>query len=153
MISNFKEFRRDGKIIHEGYDFDQIRALGRPSRVVRVEWENDGRLVEISNPYGLFVDVLPQRDALLCTELHDEEGASNSLRILNADGSTRAQVPSVVEIEGQPRRVVFMTTYPDAGNNTGEFAVVVEAPSLNANYKLFVDSYTGEVLRTMWIKY
>lgn len=152
MIERLTKFREDGQVIHDGDSIEKVASLGPISRVIRVQWEHDGRILERSNPLGIFVKPLPQRDAFLCIEPLDEENRTSSLVVVNADDSIRFEVPSIMDIEGASRVVNFMYTYPGDGHNNTAFAVVVDVPSVEAQFKVFIDSYSGRILETMYVR-
>jgi hypothetical protein len=83
MIENLREYREDGQIIHDGDSMQKVASLGPISRVTRVKWTHEGRELERSNRFGIFVRIRPQRDALLCIESYDEKDKSNSFTVLN----------------------------------------------------------------------
>jgi hypothetical protein len=61
-------------------------------------------------------------------------------------------VPPIIEIEGAPRPVSFSYIYPEAGRYDGAFAVVVDVPSLDYQYKVFIDSLSGKILEIIYIR-
>jgi hypothetical protein len=90
----------------DGRTFDEQRTLlhqGRwkPSTIVRLEWECNGRSVEISHIYGLMAQLLPDRSGVAILRASLRSRFSPALELIEPDGETRFTLESPIRIENQ----------------------------------------------------
>jgi hypothetical protein len=90
VISNFLEFRRDGKVIPEGMTSVQMITAGwEPDKVLRLKWDWDGHPIELTSPYGLLSRIVRSREYLAVLEDTDAVGSHAKLSVYLPDGTLR----------------------------------------------------------------
>jgi hypothetical protein len=138
----------------DGRTLDERRTLinqGRwkPSTIVRLEWECNGRLVEISHIYGLMAQLLPDRTGVAILRASLRSRFSPALELIEPDGETRFTLESPIRI--------------DAHDVVGEFAWFESPQSASAHvvravfwsvagdryFLLDVDARTGVITAVM----
>jgi hypothetical protein len=88
----------------DGRTFEEQRSLNnqgrwKPTTLVRLEWECDGRPVEISHIYGLMAQLLPDHSAVAILRASVRSRFSPALEVIEPDGQTRFTLESPIRIE------------------------------------------------------
>jgi hypothetical protein len=88
----------------DGRTLDEQRSLihqGRwkPSTIVRLEWECDGRPIEISHIYGLMAQLLPDRSGVAILRASLRSRFSPALELIEPDGETRFTLESPIRVD------------------------------------------------------
>jgi hypothetical protein len=146
MIEDFREIRLDGKVIFEGDSIEKIRSLGPISRVVRVQWKNESRTLGRSNPFGVFASILPGRDALACIEPSGENDAPRSLKVINADGTIRYEVPQNFKLDNSEKMVRYLYINPTVEDRT-TFGAVFDVIGEDGQYRAVIYYKKGQKFR------
>jgi hypothetical protein len=147
MISQVLALREDGKTIPEGMSSEDIWSkLGGVSRTVGVQWEHAGETHELMNPNGLWVWVLPNRDGIAINDADDSSGKYTKLRVLNANGTLRFEVPTVQMIKGNLRAGTFAWYEQPRTLRENAFGVMYVALEDGTMYQLDIDGMTGQVI-------
>jgi hypothetical protein len=98
VISNFLEFRRDGKVIPEGMTAVQMITAGwEPDKVLRLQWDWDGHPIELASPYGLLSRIVRSREYLAVLEDTDATGYHARLSVYLSNGTLGAELANIVE--------------------------------------------------------
>lgn len=90
----------------DGRTLDEQRTLinqGRwkPSTIVRLEWECNGRPVEISHIYGLMAQLLPDCSGVAILRASLRSRFSPALELIEPDGEVRFTLESPIRIDDQ----------------------------------------------------
>lgn len=144
-ILQFREIRRDGKVIDESMNMEDIFALGPTEKIVEVQWKNDSQLVSVRDSYGVLAKVVPGRE-FIAANGHDESGQRRILSIINADGSRHMQLSNVQSIRGKNETGEFRWFETPRVEVPNVFGVVFERASDNAMFQLDVDAINGAVV-------
>lgn len=152
-ISNFMKIRRDGKIIPEEMTLEQLEDIGwAPDKITRVQWDYEGRRIELNDPdgSGLYVEVIDDRTAVAVN-------MDEYISIIDADGSLRLRVPNVQNIGGKELKGKFAWFGEVESGMTHCFAVVFEVPPVKWDegsdfYLLHIDSMNGKLLKWHWTR-
>ena len=88
----------------DGRTPDEQRTLihhGRwkPSTIVRLEWECNGRPVEIAHIYGLMAQLLPDRSGVAILRASVRSRSSRALELIEPDGEIRFTLESPIRID------------------------------------------------------
>jgi hypothetical protein len=147
IIQNFKEMRRDGKVIDENLTTAQLLSLGwAPEKVNRIEWEYHGQPVVVPVPHSMISRVVPERDAVMVIEKLDDTGFRNRLLVLNADGSVRLTIPNEQLIKGRPVHGEFGWFEPARVSGLPSLGIVFQPDNDSSMYVLDVDASNGTTL-------
>ena len=148
MIENFVKIRRDGKRIEEHMDVQSLLALGwGPDKVIRIEWEADGKKCAFDAEQGMLAKVGPDGSAiLLLAEAVDAGVASSKLSILNADGSVRHRISNTHTINGETMTGNFAWFEPARNDPEHCVGVIFQAESEAGpeQYQFDLNVTTGE---------
>ncbi|MHB0991234.1 MAG: hypothetical protein ACYC3O_11795 [Burkholderiales bacterium] len=144
-IQQFREIRRDGKVIDESMKAEDIFALGSTEKVIEVQWHNGSQPVSIRNVYGVLAKVVPGRE-FVATNEHDESGQHRMLSIINADGSRRLQLPNIQKIRANDEAGEFCWFEPPRIESPNVFGVVFSCSSDNSMFQLDIDAINGAVV-------
>lgn len=144
-INQFKEIRRDGKIIDESMKAEDIFALGSPEKIIEIQWHNGSQPVSIRDAYGILAKVVPGRE-FVATNGHDESGQHRTLSIINADGSRRLQLSNIQEIRGKVEVGEFCWFEPARIESPNIFGVVFSRISDNSMFHLDINAFNGSVV-------
>lgn len=147
MISNFKEIRRDEKVIPESLTVDDMAALGwSPEKVTTITWDNDGKAVELHARHGSLSKVLPDREGIAYIENEDEAGICSTLSMLNADGSVRFSVPNMQVIKGNLETGTYSWYEPARSKLTVCLGVVFRLARNEALFQVDIDVHNGSTV-------
>jgi hypothetical protein len=147
MITNVRELRQDGQYIEEGMTSDDIHSkLGGISRTVGVEWNTNGKIIKFQNSNGLWVKILPNRDAIVLKEADDPSGQYTHLRVLNEDGIDRFAVSTIQTINDSDKMGTFAWFEEPRSKRESCFAVVFVVLKDSTMYQLDIDGETGQVI-------
>ncbi len=135
----------------DGRTLDEQRSLihqgrWRPSTVVRLEWECNGRSIEISHIYGLMAHLLPDGSGVAILRASVRSRFSPALELIEPDGTTRFMLESPIRIDG--RDVIgefawFESPQPEAVHRV---RVVFWSIAGDRYFLLDVDGRTGVIL-------
>jgi hypothetical protein len=143
-ITNFREKRRDGRIIDESMTVDKLLQLGWPvDKIAAVSWDLDGKTIEIRSQHGILAKLLPARDGVALLESLDEKGLVGSLTVVNVDGTRRFAVPNVQPVRGRSERGRFRWFEPARVTSPPCFGVIFELDRDHSQYQLDLDVATG----------
>jgi hypothetical protein len=98
LISNFLEFRRDGKVIPKGMTAVQMITAGwEPDKVQRLQWDWDGHPIELAGPYGLLSRIVRSREYLAVLEDTGATGYHARLSVYLPNGTLRGELADIVK--------------------------------------------------------
>ncbi|MFB9240273.1 hypothetical protein IV454_23840 [Massilia antarctica] len=152
LIQNFREIRRDGKVIEAGVDMQAILALGwSPDKIVRLEWEADGRTIHRDCPHGVLAKVLPDRMSIALMEHTPvDTGMRKKLSVIDADGTTRYVIADTHVINGRALMGVFAWFEPARVEPERCFGVIFQtvpdADGTQEQYQFDLDIASGEIV-------
>lgn len=144
-IQQFREIRRDGKVIDDSMKVEDIFALGPTEKVIEVQWSNGSQLVSIQDPYGLLAKVVPGREFVVVNG-HDESGQHRELSIINADGRRRFPIPNIQVIRDKSELGDFRWFELPRVDMPNVFGVIFNRASDNSMYQLDIDATNGHVV-------
>lgn len=144
-IKNFKEIRRDRKVIYESMKVEDIFALGPAEKIVEIQWHNGPHLVSLASHYGILARVVAGRDFVAANE-YDESGRKRILSILNADGSRRFQLSNIQSVRGKNEAGDFRWFEPPGTDVPDIFGVVFNRTSDDSMFQLDIDASSGVVV-------
>lgn len=148
-VRSFKEIRQDGKVIDEHMSTDEIVALEwAPEKIVRIEWFNDGKKVQLENKKGILAELLPDRSGVAV--LMKDENCENAPKflILNSDKTVRSHVENTQEIFGCKAEGSFVWFEPSRQSDVSSIGVIFRRSNDNQMFHLDVSSVDGRVLNT-----
>jgi hypothetical protein len=99
-IERYRALCADGRTIDEQRTLNH-QGRWKPSTIVRLEWECNGRPVEISHIYGLMAQLLPDRSGVAILRASLRSRFSPALELIEPDGETRFTLESPIRIEDQ----------------------------------------------------
>ncbi len=104
-IERYRELCTDGRAVadHSRQPAAMEVAAGRwkSSTVVRLQWECEGRGIEIEHLYGLTAQLLPDRRSVAVLRSSPHGRFATALEFIDARGVPRFTLESPVLIEGQ----------------------------------------------------
>lgn len=62
IIENFREIRRDSKVIDDSMTANDIFSLGFAEKIVEIQWYNEAQLVSVRDDDGFLAKVVPGRE-------------------------------------------------------------------------------------------
>jgi hypothetical protein len=143
-ITQFKEIRRDGKVIVESMTLEDVVALGATEKVVEAQWQSGGQTVSIKDSHGLLAKVVAGH-AYVAVNAHDAAGQHRVLSILNADGSVRWHVPNMQSVRGQAEVGEFRWFEAPRQAAAQLLGVVFHCTVDSAMFQLDIDADSGQV--------
>jgi hypothetical protein len=99
-IERYRALCADGRTIDEQRTLNHHRRW-KPTTIVRLEWECDGRPIEIAHIYGLMAQLLPDRSGVAILRASVRSRFSPALELIEADGGTRFTLQSPIRVDGQ----------------------------------------------------
>ena len=117
-IERYRALCADGRTLDEQRTLIQ-QGRWKPSTIVRLEWECNGRPVEIAHIYGLMAQLLPDRSGVAILRASLRSRFSPALEMIDPDGEIRFTLESPVRIDGQDvvgEFAWFESPQPDAAN-------------------------------------
>jgi hypothetical protein len=147
-IERYRALCADGRTIDEQRSLTH-QGRWKPSTIVRLEWECNGRTVEISHIYGLMAQLLADRSGVAILRASLRSRFSPALELIEPDGETRFTLESPIRIED--RNVVgefawFESPQPDAAHL---LRLVFWSVSGDRYFLLDVDAKTGVITAVM----
>ena len=131
-IERYRALCADGRTLDEQTTLTDIhQRRWKPSTIVRLEWECDGRRIEVSHVYGLMAQLLPDRSGVAILRASLRSRFSPALELIDPDGEPRFTLASPIRIEGRdvegefawfesphglPRRLVRMVFWSAPGD-------------------------------------
>ena len=90
----------------DGRTLDEQRTLNhhgrwKPTTIVRLEWECNGRAVQIAHIYGLMAQLLPDGSGIAILRASVRSRFSPALELIEPDGETRFTLQSPLRIDGK----------------------------------------------------
>jgi hypothetical protein len=149
-IEGYRALCADGRTLDEQTTLTDIhQRRWRPSTIVRLEWECDGRSVEIAHIYGLMAQLLPDRSGVAILRASVRSRFSPALELIEASGDTRFTLESPVRIEGQDVAGEF-AWFESPQTRTGHAVHVVFWSIAGDRYFLLdVDARAGVIVAVM----
>jgi hypothetical protein len=149
-IEGYRALCADGRTLDEQTTLTDIhQRRWRPSTIVRLEWECDGRSVEIAHIYGLMAQLLPDRSGVAILRASVRSRFSPALELIEARGDTRFTLESPVRIEGQDVAGEF-AWFESPQTRTGHAVRVVFWSIAGDRYFLLdVDARAGVIVAVM----
>lgn len=149
-IERYRALCADGRTLDEQATLTDIhKRRWKPSTIVRLAWECNGRAVEISHIYGLMAQLLPDRSGVAILRASIRSRFSPALEVIEPDGETRFTLESPIRIDA--RNVVgefawFESPQPDAAHL---LRLVFWSVSGDRYFLLDVDAKTGVITAVM----
>jgi hypothetical protein len=101
-IERYRALCADGRALDEQTTLTDIhQRRWKPSTIVRLEWDCDGKPIEISHVYGLMAQLLPDRSAVAILRASLRSRFAPALEVIEPDGQTRFTLVSPIRIEGR----------------------------------------------------
>lgn len=99
-IERYRALCADGRTLDEQTTLTDIhQRRWKPSTIVRLEWECNGRPIEISHIYGLMAHLLPDRSGVAVLRASVRSRFSPALELIEPDGETRFTLESPIRID------------------------------------------------------
>ncbi len=99
-IERYRALCADGRTLDEQRTLTDIhQGRWKPSTIVRLEWECNGRLVEISHIYGLMAQLLPDRSGVAILRASLRSRFSPALEADRAGWRNRFTLESPIRID------------------------------------------------------
>lgn len=147
LIQQFQEVRRDGKVIAETMTPEEmIRAGWTPDKVLLLQWQGPGGVVELQSSFGFLSRVVASREYLAVLEDTDAGGQSTVLSVYQADGRPRVTFQNNVPIKGAPEVGRFASFRSPQSGAPAAFAVLFDVFSNGARYLIEIDAASGGIL-------
>ena len=147
-IENFQHIRSDGTVLDPQITPEQIEATGwRPLKIIRIQWESEGRTFRIDDSSGLLADLLPGGVGIT---VQSDKG--RNLSVINPDGSLRFKIPTTQTINGTPREGRFCGSDSPRSKFPDRFAVLFETLPDYHRWVLEIDALTGKTVDSWWTK-
>lgn len=99
-IERYRALCADGRTIDEQRTLN-YQGRWKPSTIVRLEWECNGRSLEISHVYGLMAQLLPDHSGIAMLRASLRSRFSPALEVIEPDGEIRFTLQSPIRIEGR----------------------------------------------------
>ena len=143
----------------DGRTFEEQRSLNnqgrwKPTTIVRLEWECNGRRVEISHIYGLMAQLLPDHSAVAILRASVRSRFSPALELIEPDGQIRFTLESPIRIEAHD--VIGEFAWFEGGAQTSPRPRAVHAVRMvfwsvagDRYFLLDVDAQTGVITAVM----
>jgi len=101
-IERYRALCADGRTLDEQTTLTDIhQRRWKPSTIVRLEWECNGRPIEISHLYGLMAQLLPDRSGVAILRASVRSRFSPALELIEPDGETRFTLESPIRVDSQ----------------------------------------------------
>ena len=97
-IERYRALCADGRTLEEQRSLNN-QGRWKPSTIVRLEWECNGRPVEISHIYGLMAQLLPDHSGVAILRASVRSRFSPALELIEPDGRNRFTLESPIRIE------------------------------------------------------
>ena len=97
-IERYRALCADGRTIDEQRTLNH-QGRWKPSTIVRLEWECNGRPIEVSHIYGLMAQLLPDRSGVAILRASLRSRFSPALELIEPDGETRFTLESPIRID------------------------------------------------------
>lgn len=138
----------------DGRTPDEQRTLinqGRwkPSTIVRLEWECNGRSVEISHIYGLMAQLLPDGSGVAILRASLRSRFSPALELIEPDGEVRFTIQSPIRIDGLDVVGEFAWFESPQPDSTHLVRMVFWSVAGDRYFLLDVDARTGVITAVM----
>jgi len=147
-IERYRALCADGRTLDEQITLIQ-HGRWKPSTIVRLEWECNGRPVEIAHIYGLMAQLLPDRSGVAILRASLRSRFSPALEMIEPDGETRFTLESPIRIEGEDvvgEFAWFESPHPE-GRRT--VRMVFWSVASDRYFLLDVDAETGVITAVM----
>jgi hypothetical protein len=149
-IDRYRALCADGRTLDEQTTLTDIhQRRWRPSTIVRLEWECNGRPVEIAHIYGLMAQLLPDRSGVAILRASVRSRFSPALEVIEPHGETRFTLESPIRIDG--RDVVGEFAWFESPHPTDARVVRMVFWSMAGDryFLLDVDAQTGVITAVM----
>ncbi|MFM2483470.1 hypothetical protein [Celerinatantimonas sp. YJH-8] len=145
VIKNFRQIRRDGKIIEESMSLDKIISLGwGVEKVIELQWNaGDENISTFKGKYALLGEVVPNRKAVAVLNFLDEKCLNSSLSILDINGKEKIRIENEIFIQGERREGKFSWFSKPKNVLPSIIGVVFELSSDHSMYLIDIDTDTG----------
>ena len=152
-IERYRALCADGRTIDEQRSLTH-QGRWKPSTIVRLVWECNGRAVEISHIYGLMAQLLPDRTGVAILRASIRSRFSPALELIEPDGETRFTLESPIRIGA--RNVVGEFAWFEGGAQASPqpdaahlLRLVFWSVSGDQYFLLDVDAKTGVITAVM----
>ena len=99
-IERYRALCADGRTLDEQRTLIQ-QGRWKPSTIVKLEWECNGRPVEIVHIYGLMAQLLPDGSGVAILRASLRSRFSPAMEMIEPDGETRFTLESPIRIDDQ----------------------------------------------------
>lgn len=141
-IKSLVEIRRDGKIINESMNIEDIFALGLPEKIITIQWRENSNLVSFNNYFGISSKIVQGGDFIVVNE-HQENNENTILSILNSDGTRRFEIPNIQKIREVDELGKFLWYEKARTTSPHIFGIVFSRNSDNSMFQLDFDATSG----------
>jgi hypothetical protein len=149
-IERYRALCADGRTLDEQATLTDIhQRRWKPSTIVRLQWECNGRTVEIAHIYGLMAQLLPDCSAVAILRASLRSRFSPALELIEPDGETRFTLESPIRIEGQDVVGEFAWFESPQPNLARVVRMVFWSVAGDRYFLLDVDSATGVIAAVM----
>jgi hypothetical protein len=151
-IEQFKELCTDGRPVSDPARFPSAGAVAtrwKSSTIVRLQWECDGKGIEIEHLYGITAQVLPDRRTVAVLRSSPHGRFATALEFFDAHGTPLFALSSPISIEGQTISGEFAWFESATERTPAVVRVVFWALGDDRYYLLDVSSATGDISGVM----
>lgn len=152
-IEQFRELCTDGRPVSDPSRFPSVPGAAatrwKSSTIVRLQWECDGKGIEIEHLYGITAQVLPDRRSVAVLRSAPHGRFATALEFFDARGTPLFTLSSPLEIEGQSVSGEFAWFESATERTPAVVRVVFWALGDDRYYLLDVSSATGDICAVM----
>ncbi len=152
-IEQFKELCTDGRPVADPSRFPcvpgAVATRWKSSTIVRLQWQCDGKGIEIEHLYGITAQVLPDRRSVAVLRSTPHGRFATALEFFDARGTPLFTLSSPIEIEGQSVSGEFAWFESATERTPAVVRVVFWALGDDRYYLLDVSSASGDITAVM----
>lgn len=152
-IEQFKELCTDGRPVSDRSRFPclpgAVATRWKSSTIVRLQWQCDGKGIEIEHLYGITAQVLPDRRSVAVLRSTPHGRFATALEFFDARGTPLFTLSSPIEIEGQSVSGEFAWFESATERTPAVVRVVFWALGDDRYYLLDVSSASGDITAVM----
>jgi hypothetical protein len=149
-IERYRALCADGRTLDEQTTLTDIhQRRWRPSTIVRLEWECNGRPVEIAHIYGLMAQLLPDRSGVAILRASVRSRFSPGLEVIEPHGVTRFTLESPIRIDGHDLVGEFAWFESPQPSTAHLVRLVFWSVAGDRYFLLDVDARTGTIIAVL----
>ena len=146
MITGFEHIREDGKVITESMTIDRIIAEWPICRVIDVQWQWQGKRLNVAHPLGLLAVLVPGRQHLAVLMNTDDSCQDASLHVISGDGQRSVLISDRLLIRDTVEAGTYVWFEYRKHDRSGVFTCVFSRARDQSMYNVDIDAATGGIL-------